>query len=101
LGFYPSYFGYFYGSGLGLVLQGAWASFLDTHVLAVLLGMEGLEDVRWASAHLVLERSGIMAGLNIYFARPNLELGVACPVIEEVVALQASSWQDLDWEALK
>ena len=85
-GFSESYFGYFCESDLDLVLMDASASYLDAHIREVLLEIQVEVDVRWALVHLVLERSDIMAGLNIYFERPVRELVAACLVIEVVEA---------------
>ena len=42
-------------------------------------------EVHWALDHLVLERSDIMAGLNIYSKYLNQELVAACQAFEVVV----------------
>jgi hypothetical protein len=62
LGFFGSYFGYFYGSDLDLVLQDALALCLVISILVVLLVIQMVEDGHWALEVQPLGRSDIMAG---------------------------------------
>lgn len=93
LGFSESYFGYFCGSYLDLVLLDALASYLGYHIQEVLLEIQEVGHAHLALVHLVLERSDIMAGLGTYFMFLDRELVAACLVIMVVVALLVLSLQ--------